>query len=223
MESRLPDRTGCDIARTLERRGQQTRVTSRSSRRLGVSDPMQLADARAAGFDAILVKSVRSDGPHRRRIRELLAAPVRIAGLSTALPRRSAPSCLLRQHTPTVLMADSPRFCWHEVCSCRPMTLRSFGVRESGGLCVNSRTTSNWVSNLTRRSVRTTCRNSRSSITDCQLPANPASRRGSGAPVIGARYRLSGRAGRDAPSAKPHQRGGPVGRARRLTHRTRTL
>jgi len=71
MDLGLPDRTGCDIARTLRAETDTRHIPLIAA--TGVSDPAQLADARRAGFDAILVKPC-DPTVLIAKIRELLAA-----------------------------------------------------------------------------------------------------------------------------------------------------
>jgi len=67
----LPDRTGCDIARTLRAEANTSHIPLIAA--TGICDPAHLADAREAGFDAILVKPC-DPTVLIAKIRELLAA-----------------------------------------------------------------------------------------------------------------------------------------------------
>ena len=71
MDLVLPDGTGCDIARTLRAETDTRHIPLIAA--TGVCDPARLADARQAGFDAILVKPC-DPVALIAKIRELLAA-----------------------------------------------------------------------------------------------------------------------------------------------------
>ena len=71
MDLVLPDRTGCDIARTLRAETDTRHIPLIAA--TGICDPVHLADAREAGFDAILVKPC-DPTVLSAKIRELLAA-----------------------------------------------------------------------------------------------------------------------------------------------------